>query len=145
MSAPAHRADVFLDPADDPREGGVTLGDERATLVEFLRFQRLTLQVKCDGLDADQLAQRDWGAAAVDAGEVERGVAGTPTDGPMHRLRAPAPRIDGSRCGSAHWIGPSALSRGVTSYRQKRRAPGAAAVGEVATCGGRVRERERSG
>src|SRR5262245_31036311 len=47
---PEHRADVFLDPADDPREGGPTLGDERTTLVEYLRFQRLTLQVKCSEL-----------------------------------------------------------------------------------------------
>jgi uncharacterized damage-inducible protein DinB len=49
---------VFLDPASDPREGGPRLGDERATLNEFLRYQRLTLQVKCDGLDAEQLARR---------------------------------------------------------------------------------------
>jgi len=49
---------VFLDPASDPREGGPRLGDERATLNEFLRFQRLTLQVKCDGLDAARLARR---------------------------------------------------------------------------------------
>jgi uncharacterized damage-inducible protein DinB len=53
-----HRADMFLQPADDPREGGTMLGDERATLVEFLRGQRLTLEVKCAGLDAQQLARR---------------------------------------------------------------------------------------
>lgn len=58
METPKHRADVFLDPAADPREGGPRLGDERTTLNEFLRFQRLTLQVKCDGLDAEQLARR---------------------------------------------------------------------------------------
>ncbi|WP_375476263.1 DinB family protein [uncultured Jatrophihabitans sp.] len=49
---------MFLDPRDDPREGGSSLGDERATLVEFLRCQRLTLQIKCDGLDPEQLARR---------------------------------------------------------------------------------------
>ena len=37
----AHVFWLFLDPADDPREGGPTLGDEKATLAEFLRFQRL--------------------------------------------------------------------------------------------------------
>jgi len=58
MASFQHRADLFLDPADDPRSGGVTLGDERATLTEFLRFQRLTLQLKCEGLDAEQLARR---------------------------------------------------------------------------------------
>src|SRR3954471_20228129 len=53
-----HRADLFLEPADDPREGGPRLGDERATLTEYLRGQRLTLQLKCEGLDAEQLARR---------------------------------------------------------------------------------------
>ncbi len=55
---PQHRADMFLELDKDPREGGTSLGDERATLLEFLRCQRLTLQVKCDGLDAEQLARR---------------------------------------------------------------------------------------
>ncbi|MEP6462717.1 MAG: DinB family protein [Frankiaceae bacterium] len=55
---PQHRADRFLEPDGDPREGGTSLGDERATLTEFLRYQRLTLQVKCEGLDATQLARR---------------------------------------------------------------------------------------
>jgi len=56
--SPEHRADLFLDPADDPREGGPTLGDEKATVAEFLRFQRLTLELKCADLDAEQLARR---------------------------------------------------------------------------------------
>ena len=58
MSTPQHRADLFVDPGSDPREGGPRLGDERTTLTEFLRCQRLTLQLKCDGLDAGQLARR---------------------------------------------------------------------------------------
>jgi uncharacterized damage-inducible protein DinB len=49
---------MFLDLGTDPREGGTSLGDERATLVEYLRCQRLTLQIKCEGLDAEQLARR---------------------------------------------------------------------------------------
>jgi uncharacterized damage-inducible protein DinB len=49
---------MFLDAASDPREGGPRLGDERATLTEFLRGQRLTLEVKCGGLNAEQLARR---------------------------------------------------------------------------------------
>jgi uncharacterized damage-inducible protein DinB len=55
---PEHRADVFLDPAEDPRAGGPSLGDERTTLVEYVRFQRLTLEIKCRDLDAEQLARR---------------------------------------------------------------------------------------
>jgi uncharacterized damage-inducible protein DinB len=53
-----HRANRFIDAKSDPREGGVALGDERATLTEYLRGQRLTLQLKCEGLDAAQLARR---------------------------------------------------------------------------------------
>jgi len=58
VSKPQHRADMFLDPDIDPRESGTSLGDEAATLVEFLRCQRLTLQLKCEGLDVAQLARR---------------------------------------------------------------------------------------
>ena len=58
VTTPQHRADMFLDPDMDPREGGTMLGDERATLIEFLRVQRLTLRLKCAGLDAEQLARR---------------------------------------------------------------------------------------
>ncbi len=49
---------MFIDLEDDPRENGPTLGDERATLVEALRCQRLTLEMKCSGLDAEALARR---------------------------------------------------------------------------------------
>src|ERR1700722_14382288 len=52
MTTPQHRADLFIDPVDDPR------GGERATLTEFLRCQRLTLELKCAGLDAGQMARR---------------------------------------------------------------------------------------
>jgi Protein of unknown function (DUF664) len=46
-------------PSDeDPRENGPTLGDERTTLVEALRCQRLTLEMKCAGLDAEAMARR---------------------------------------------------------------------------------------
>ena len=50
--------DIWVDPEDDPREGGPTLGDERTTLVEYLRCQRLTLEMKCSGLDAADMARR---------------------------------------------------------------------------------------
>src|SRR5262245_50714799 len=52
------RADMFLDLADDPRETGPALGDEMSTLVEALRCQRLTLEIKCSDLDAEQMARR---------------------------------------------------------------------------------------
>jgi len=43
---------------DDPRENGPRLGDERGTLVESLRRQRLTLELKCAGLDPEAMARR---------------------------------------------------------------------------------------
>lgn len=43
---------------DDPRESGPRLGDERTTLVEALRRLRLTLEIKCSGLDAEAMARR---------------------------------------------------------------------------------------
>ncbi|TDC24794.1 DinB family protein [Streptomyces sp. 8K308] len=58
MAQTKKRADLFLPPEEDPREGGPTLGDERATLVEYLRYQRLTLELKCADLGPEQLARR---------------------------------------------------------------------------------------
>ena len=60
--ATTRRADMFTADGkpsdDDPRENGPTLGDERTTLVEALRCQRLTLEMKCSGLDAEAMARR---------------------------------------------------------------------------------------
>jgi uncharacterized protein DUF664 len=60
--ATTRRADMFTadgkPSADDPRENGPRLGDERVTLAESLRRQRLTLKMKCSGLDAEAMARR---------------------------------------------------------------------------------------
>jgi len=56
--ATTRRADMFIDLDEDPRENGPTLGDERTTLVETLRCVRLTLEMKCEGLDAEAMARR---------------------------------------------------------------------------------------
>jgi len=50
--------DMFVAPEDDPREDGGELIGERDTLVRYLRNQRLTLPLKCAGLDADGMARR---------------------------------------------------------------------------------------
>jgi uncharacterized damage-inducible protein DinB len=51
-------ADMWVDPDDDPRDAGVQLTDERSTLLEYLRSYRLTLEMKCADLDAEQMARR---------------------------------------------------------------------------------------
>jgi uncharacterized damage-inducible protein DinB len=50
--------DMFISPEKDPRAEPPTRGHERETLVGFLRWQRDTLQLKCSGLDAAELARR---------------------------------------------------------------------------------------
>ena len=49
---------MFVDLKDDPREKGPPLVDERTALVEYLHCVRLTLEMKCAGLDAEALARR---------------------------------------------------------------------------------------
>ena len=51
-------SDMFVHPHDDPREEGEDLPGERAILVRYLRDQRLTLEMKCSGLDAGAMARR---------------------------------------------------------------------------------------
>src|SRR5690349_20336732 len=51
--------DMWLDPAEDPRDSGrVSPDGELPTLQDYLTNYRLTLLMKCDGLDAAQLARR---------------------------------------------------------------------------------------
>lgn len=51
--------DMWADPDDDPRDSeGAGPEGESATLLDFLTHYRLTLRMKCEGLDAEQLARR---------------------------------------------------------------------------------------
>jgi uncharacterized damage-inducible protein DinB len=49
---------MWVAPDNDPRDTGLEVVGERATLFEYLRAYRLTLRLKCADLDADQLALR---------------------------------------------------------------------------------------
>ena len=49
---------MFLDPGSDPREGGPRLGGRAGDADRVPARPALTLQLKCDGLDAGQLARR---------------------------------------------------------------------------------------
>ncbi|MFV0134623.1 DinB family protein [Streptomyces sp. HMX87] len=51
--------DMWADPDDDPRNTeGASPEGELATLQDFLAGYRMTLRMKCEGLDAEQLARR---------------------------------------------------------------------------------------
>lgn len=49
---------MFVAEDDDPRTDGGWPNDERAVLLGSLRDRRLTLELKCAGLDAEQMARR---------------------------------------------------------------------------------------
>ena len=49
--------DMWVDPDDDPRNR-VSPDGELATLQDYLSDYRLTLLMKCEGMDAEQLARR---------------------------------------------------------------------------------------
>lgn len=50
-------SDMWTAPEDDPRSYGNPVG-EKATYREYLSNYRLTIEMKCEGLDASQLAAR---------------------------------------------------------------------------------------
>jgi uncharacterized damage-inducible protein DinB len=53
------KSDMWMDTAQDPRfAAGAELEGERATLLDYLRAHRLTMEMKCADLDAAQLARR---------------------------------------------------------------------------------------
>jgi uncharacterized damage-inducible protein DinB len=60
MTEPAARKypDMWVDPEDDPRETDVVAVGEKAVLTEYLERYRMTFEMKCQGLDAEQLARR---------------------------------------------------------------------------------------
>jgi uncharacterized damage-inducible protein DinB len=52
-------SDMWMDLKQDPRFADpAELEGERATLLDYLRAYRLSMEMKCDGLDAEQLARR---------------------------------------------------------------------------------------
>ena len=51
-------SNMWMNWDDDPRNTGSEVEGERATLAEYLRAYRLTLEMKCANLDAGQLARQ---------------------------------------------------------------------------------------
>ena len=57
-------SDMWTAPEDDPRSYGNPIG-EKATYREYLSNYRLTIEMKCEGLDASQLAARSVPPSAL--------------------------------------------------------------------------------
>ena len=51
-------SDMFVQEAEDPRADGGWNNDERSVLLGFLSDRRFTLEMKCAGLDAEQMARQ---------------------------------------------------------------------------------------
>jgi Protein of unknown function (DUF664) len=85
--------DMWIDPDDDPRETDVETVDERSTLLDYLRYYRLTMEMKCAGLDAEQLARRSVPPSTMSllgAGAAPGRGRATPSPGDGRRGRAEA-------------------------------------------------------
>ncbi|XVV07444.1 DinB family protein [Actinosynnema sp. CA-248983] len=99
-------SDMFVDPGSDPRVDPPGRGDEREVLLGFLRWQRGTLELKCAGLSAAQLASRAAEPSSMSLlglvrhmADVERGwfrrfLAGE--DAPWHFPGEPDEAFDGA-------------------------------------------------
>ncbi|MFI9625414.1 DinB family protein [Streptomyces sp. NPDC052042] len=91
--------DMWVDPDDDPRDNeGPGPEGELATLQDFLKNYRMTLRMKCEGLDAEQLARRSVPPSTMSLlglvrhlAEVERDWRNWITDGD------PLPKLYGAR------------------------------------------------
>ncbi|MFI5821404.1 DinB family protein [Streptomyces rishiriensis] len=96
--------DMWVDPDDDPRDTqGPGPEGESATLRDFLASYRLTLRMKCEGLDAEQSARRSVPPSTMSLlglvrhlAEVERDWRNWITDG------APLPRLYGPKDADFH-------------------------------------------
>lgn len=90
--------DMWADPDADPRNNEDSPEGELATLQDFLANYRITLRMKCDGLDAEQLARRSVPPSTMSLlgllrhlAEVERDWRNWITDGD------PLPKLYGKR------------------------------------------------
>jgi uncharacterized protein DUF664 len=91
--------DMWADPDEDPRtSGGVSPDGELATLQDYLRHYRLTLLMKCDGLDPAQLARRSVPPSTMSLLGLLRHLAEVERDWRNWiRPADPAPKLYGAR------------------------------------------------
>ncbi len=71
--------DMFVSDEDDPRTDGGWDNDERSVLLGQLRDRRLTLEMKCGGLDAEQLCRRSVPPSDLSLLGIVRHLAGVET------------------------------------------------------------------
>jgi uncharacterized damage-inducible protein DinB len=73
--------DMWVNPDDDPRNSeGASPDGELPTLLDYLTDYRLTLVMKCEGLDAEQLARRSVPPSTMSLLGLLRHLAGAERD-----------------------------------------------------------------
>ncbi|MET8754288.1 DinB family protein [Streptomyces sp. NPDC004667] len=133
--------DMWADPDDDPRntEGNSPDG-EFATLLDFLTNYRMTLRMKCEGLDPEQLARRSVPPSTMSLlgllrhlAEVERDWRNWITDGD------PLAKLYGARDGDFHGaVAEQAVVDAAYADLEREQAATDAALAEHADLGERV-------
>ncbi|MGH3471131.1 MAG: DinB family protein [Nocardioidaceae bacterium] len=68
--------DMWVDPDDDPREGLDEGTGEKAVLAAYLDRYRMTFEMKCEGLDSEQLARRSAAPSTMSLLGLVRHLAG---------------------------------------------------------------------
>jgi hypothetical protein len=91
--------DMWADPDEDPRNNdGAAPDGELATLQDFLTGYRLTLRMKCEGLDPGQLARRSVPPSTMSLLGLVRHLAEVERDWRNWLLpKDPAPKLYGAR------------------------------------------------
>lgn len=93
--------DMWVDPTDDPRSNqGPSPDGELATLLDYLAGYRLTLLMKCEDLDPEQLARRSVPPSTMSLLGLLRHLAEVERDwGNWVRDDEPLPRLYGAHDG----------------------------------------------
>jgi uncharacterized damage-inducible protein DinB len=74
-------SDMWVDPNEDPRQSeGASAVGELATLQDFLRHYRMTLRMKCEDLNPEQLARRSVPPSTMSLLGLLRHLAGAERD-----------------------------------------------------------------
>jgi Protein of unknown function (DUF664) len=133
--------DMWADPDQDPRtSGGVSPDGELATLQDYLRNYRLTLQMKCEGLDPEELARRAVPPSTMSLLGLVRHLAEVERDWRNWVLPAdPAPKLYGA--GDADFdgaVGEHALVEGAFADLAREQAATDAVLAGYPDLGARV-------
>ncbi|AZS74733.1 hypothetical protein DDE74_30720 [Streptomyces lydicus] len=133
--------DMWADPDDDPRnKDGDSPEGELATLQDVLTDYRLTLRMKCEGLDAEQLARRSVPPSTMSLlglvrhlAETERDWRNWITDG------EPLPKLYGEKDADFHGaVAEQAVVDAAYSDLEREQAATDAALAEHPELGERV-------